>query len=135
MKNDALNIPLSVYNEMVQHGLEELPYEACGILSGREKQVSTLWKLQNEKRARNSYFVSAQTVSAVLDEINGNGEKPIAIYHTHPTAKAAPSQIDIDCHPHSSIYMIIISYRQKIPVARCFFILEKSFRELLLKIE
>lgn len=49
MKTDALHIPLSVYNEMVQHGLEELPYEACGILSGREKQVSTLWKLQNEK--------------------------------------------------------------------------------------
>ncbi|KAB7705983.1 peptidase [Bacillus aerolatus] len=134
MKSKAFGIPLSIYNEMVQHGLEELPYEACGILSGRVRKAETIWKLENEKKSRNRYFVGEATVSAVLNKINGNGEMPIAIYHTHPAAEAIPSHIDIEFHPHPDVYMIIISYQQKTPVARCFFVAEKKYQELALRI-
>ena len=48
MENNSLIFPVNYYEELVNHGQSQLPYEAYGLLTGRNQTVQWIWKLKNE---------------------------------------------------------------------------------------
>jgi [CysO sulfur-carrier protein]-S-L-cysteine hydrolase len=95
MGNSKLIVPITYYEELVNHGQSQLPYEACGLLAGRNQTVQSIWKLKNELNSDRRFFVGEKTVNQTLQSIAKRAEKVLAIYHSHPMTLPVPSYTDL----------------------------------------
>lgn len=129
MNKDQLTIPSHIAEKMLKLAKTGFPYEICGILSGKFLEVLTLWELETKYRRRNTFFVEEHTVEAVLKEIEEKHEEVLAIFHSHPTAAAIPSSMDIIHHPDPNVLMIIISLKDDQNPIKCFQINKSSSKE------
>ncbi|WP_179107304.1 Mov34/MPN/PAD-1 family protein [Sediminibacillus massiliensis] len=119
----------SVYQEMLEHGRDNLPYEACGLLSGNGSRINHFWPLVNEIQSASRFFIKKETVEKNIKKIDHLEEQVLAIYHTHPTTAPVPSSYDLLHHPDENISMVIISYKTETPIARCYFIQGSTYDE------
>jgi proteasome lid subunit RPN8/RPN11 len=85
---------------ILEHCLEEKPYEACGILTGRGSQVLQAYATDNAKRSPVFFEVEGEQQERVFREMEERGEELLAIYHSHPTAPALPSLNDVNQAVH-----------------------------------
>ena len=131
---ERLAIKKEVIDRMIAHAHEQLPYEACGLLSGRGKNAWQIWELINESNKLNRFYVGEAATRAVLDCIAAAGEKALAIYHSHPTSRAFPSSADLIYHPDPEILMVIISLKHQVPDIKCFKIVGRKYSEYSLHI-
>lgn len=95
MPSHGLVIGQHLLQRMLEHCMEEKPYEACGILTGRDGKVLHAYATENAKRSPVFYEVDQRHQERVLREMAGRGEELVAIYHSHPTSAAQPSMNDI----------------------------------------
>ncbi len=84
MKSDKVTFPHTIYNQMLDHCLHALPFETCGILSGKDQTIHSIWPLKNEWRSATRFFVKKETVKKTFQDIQDQEEKVIGIYHSHP---------------------------------------------------
>ncbi|WP_394184809.1 Mov34/MPN/PAD-1 family protein [Metabacillus halosaccharovorans] len=129
MSNNKLTIAQDSYVEIIDHCFSEMPYEACGIVSGVNNTVITVWKLKNESKSENRYFVSKEKVQQIYNDIFNNGENVLGIYHSHPKTSPIPSKFDLMNHPYQDVKMIIVSLKKKKPVIKCYEIVNQSYYE------
>ncbi|HWI66473.1 MAG TPA: M67 family metallopeptidase, partial [Symbiobacteriaceae bacterium] len=91
--------PLVIGQHLIQrileHCLEEKPFEACGILTGKDGRVLHAYATDNIRRSPIYYEVDPEQQEYVLRRMEEQGEELVAIYHSHPTAAAVPSANDI----------------------------------------
>lgn len=118
---------------IMEHCLDEKPYEACGILTGRNGQVLHAYATDNAKQSPVYYEVDPDQQERVLREMERRGERLIGIYHSHPTAPAFPSANDIRQAVHypeairlivslngpTSVGAFLIRHGKVSPVALC----------------
>jgi [CysO sulfur-carrier protein]-S-L-cysteine hydrolase len=95
---------------MVTHCCNELPFEGCGLLSGKNGIATSLWPMENMDHSPNSYSMDLEQVRKVFDLIHSRNEELVGIYHSHPTAKAYPSLKDITYNNYPEITHIILSF-------------------------
>ncbi|MGO4886871.1 Mov34/MPN/PAD-1 family protein [Anaerobacillus sp. MEB173] len=117
------------YEKMIKHCRYNLPFEVCGMLAGKKNKVESIWELESEVRSKRHYFVDKKIVERTLEEISKQNETVLAIYHSHPTAAPVPSYDDIVYHPDSKIFMIIISFKTKVPKVKCYSVRNGKFKE------
>ncbi len=127
-----LKIRKEIYEEMINHCINSLPYEACGILAGREK-VSYIYKIRNIEPSSVSYFMDPLEQLRAMKEIREKNIDMIAIYHSHPWGNAYPSQKDRELATYE-VYYLIIAIEPKIEV-KAFVIKDNKVQEIDLKIE
>lgn len=132
---EKIVIPKGIYEKMIGHGEDMLPYEACGMLSGNNNNIKSIWPFRNEAKSTNRFFVSKNVIIETLRKIALKKEEVIAIYHTHPLTKPIPSRYDLAHHIDEDVKMVIVSYRAEKPVAKCFRIVDKSYEECLFLVE
>jgi [CysO sulfur-carrier protein]-S-L-cysteine hydrolase len=109
-----------VYQEMIEYCRNHLPYEACGLLSGVEGRGLTLWKLKNESRGLNRFYMSREPIRQAIEKMEEHGEQPNGIFHSHPNTPATPSFQDIKNNPYTQLAYIIVSfYKGKVKIG-CF---------------
>ncbi|WP_431308912.1 Mov34/MPN/PAD-1 family protein [Halalkalibacter flavus] len=135
IKTEKIIIPAICFEEIVEHGRSNLPYEVCGLLSGNKNNVQSVWKLVNEIKSDRRYFVGKKVVEETFKQINKQKEKVIAIYHSHPTTKPIPSSYDLVNHIDDEIVMVIISYKFKKPKIKCYRIEAGAYEECIYLIE
>ena len=133
--NDKLIIPVKYYEKMIEHSRFNLPYEACGLLSGNKIKVQSIWELENEIRSTSRYFVGKKVVEHTLQVISKQKETVLAIYHSHPTTAPVPSYYDIVHHPDSEIFMIIVSFKMEMPKVKCYRVQSGVYNECPILIE
>ncbi|MFZ5816281.1 MAG: Mov34/MPN/PAD-1 family protein, partial [Bacillota bacterium] len=97
---ERLVIGQQLLQRILEHCLEEKPYEACGILTGRAGRVLHAYATDNAKRSPVFYEVDVEHQEQVLREIVARGEELVGIYHSHPTAPAMPSLNDVNQAVH-----------------------------------
>lgn len=100
MDDRRLVIPQHLLQRVLEHCLEEKPYEACGILTGREGRVRHAYATDNSKRSPVFYEVDQAQQELVLRTMAERGEELVGIYHSHPTSPAVPSSTDIKMAVH-----------------------------------
>ncbi|KHF39867.1 Mov34/MPN/PAD-1 family protein [Halalkalibacter okhensis] len=135
MTKDKLIIPESCYKVIMEHGRSNLPYESCGLVSGKGRHVQTVWKLVNEIKSDRRYFVGEKVIERTLEQIDKKKEKVIAIYHSHPATEPIPSSYDIVNHPNDELVMMIISYKSDKPQLKCYRVHNKTYNECLFLID
>jgi proteasome lid subunit RPN8/RPN11 len=120
------SIRQSVYTAMVNHCLHDHPNEACGLLSGKNGQVDTLWKMDNVLCSTTAFEMDQTQLKQTFNKIEEMGAELLGIYHSHPTASAYPSAIDIANANYPEAVYVIVSLAKGPPVVCCYRILNKS---------
>ncbi|SHN07075.1 Proteasome lid subunit RPN8/RPN11, contains Jab1/MPN metalloenzyme (JAMM) motif [Gracilibacillus kekensis] len=125
-----MEIPNNIYQKIIEEGEKQLPYEACGFISGQNNKVRSFWPLVNEIRSRHRFFVSKSKVHQKIQEIHNTREQLYAVFHSHPTTAAIPSSYDLRNHPVDSIDMVIVSYKLDSPQLKWFQIDQSSYKNI-----
>ena len=113
----------SIYQALITHARAQLPHEACGLLRGREEQVTGFLPARNvSPTPRSDYEVDAETLLRALSW-EDEGDELIAIFHSHPTSPAFPSLIDAAraFYP-DSVYLILSLQRPHDPELKGYFL-------------
>jgi proteasome lid subunit RPN8/RPN11 len=124
-------IPKRILEEMVDHARKEFPFEACGILAGRDGEASKLYPLQNEERSEVSYFASPKEQIKAFKKMREEGLELVGIYHSHPNSPARPSQRDVELafYPEA-VYLIVSLKSPDMPEVRAYRLTKERIEEV-----
>jgi proteasome lid subunit RPN8/RPN11 len=92
----GLALPPSVADELMRHARDELPNEACGLLSGSlaDGNATTFHAARNAEASPLRYNVHPEDLVRIIFAIEDAGEELVAIFHSHTRSAAVPSATD-----------------------------------------
>jgi proteasome lid subunit RPN8/RPN11 len=111
--------------------------EICGLIGGKEGHLTSLYPVTNIAGDPAHIFEMdpAKQIDA-MRQMRKNGEELVAIYHSHPTSPAQPSQIDIKQAAYPEALYLIVSLNTKgVLELRGFNIVDSRVAEVELTIE
>lgn len=91
-----MRIPRQIYDELIAHAREDAPNECCGLVGGRDGELTTLYRARNGEASPLRYNIDPRDQLRIFGEIESSGEDLAAIYHSHTASPAYPSQTDIN---------------------------------------
>lgn len=127
-------IKKEVWQGMIAHCFSNLPYEACGLLSGRNGRADTLWVMENVKRSPVSFEMDMEQIRQVFWMMERRGEEFVGIFHSHPTASPYPSTSDIAHASYPDQAYIIVSLANGTANVGCYRIVNRRVIPLSLKL-
>jgi len=101
--------------EIRRHGIQDYPYECCGLLLGRyadgRKFVSETYPISNareESAKRNRFLITPDELLRGERYAREHDLEVVGFYHSHPDSPAVPSQYDLE-HAWPTYSYIIVS--------------------------
>lgn len=126
-------IKSDAYQQMLTYCQSQIPFEACGILSGINQVVTTTWCLPNAERSPYRYSIALPFINQTFSSIKQKGEQFLGIFHSHPTAPPDPSPEDIRNANYPEATYVIVSLLTYPPQTGCFQILhQQAFKKQLI---
>jgi proteasome lid subunit RPN8/RPN11 len=104
-----LRIEKRIVERIASHARRELPLEACGYLAGNDGTVTAHREMANADASAEHFSFHVREQFAVLKEVRSKGMKILAVYHSHPTTPARPSNEDIALAHDPEVSYVIIS--------------------------
>lgn len=132
---DKLQIPKNLYDEMLLHCRESYPNEACGILAGKENKASKIYKMSNIEKSPVSYFMDSKEQFKAMKDIREHNLKMLAIFHSHPSSPAYPSNKDLTLAFYEDSIYIIVSLIEKEPAVKGYLIREGTVEEVAIAVK
>ncbi|HZO62877.1 MAG TPA: M67 family metallopeptidase [Gaiellaceae bacterium] len=86
-------MPAAIRRELERHADEEAPNEACGLIAFRDGVAERFLPCVNAAASPFRFELRAPDPSLVLD-LEDDGYE-LAVFHSHPTDSARPSQTDL----------------------------------------
>jgi proteasome lid subunit RPN8/RPN11 len=88
--------------------------EICGLIGGKNGELETLYPVTNIAGDPAHIFEMdpAKQIDA-MRQMRENNQELVAIYHSHPTSPALPSQIDISQAAYPEALYLIVSLNTK----------------------
>jgi proteasome lid subunit RPN8/RPN11 len=126
----VIEIPADISDAMVRHALEGLPYEACGLLAGRDGRVERFFPMRNADESRTTYRLDPSDQFRVFNEIENKGWQLSGIFHSHTHTEAYPSETDRQqaFYPEAHYVLLSVADRAK-PAVRAFRIRDGEIQE------
>ena len=112
---ERIRFPRGLFERMVGHCRSEYPNEACGLISGREGDAERIYEMPNAESSPVSYLADPKAQFRAMKEMRENGERMVAIYHSHPQSRPYPSQKDIRMAYYSDAVYIIVGLDEGAP--------------------
>jgi proteasome lid subunit RPN8/RPN11 len=125
-----LIIPQQIFTEMLAHCKAGYPNEACGILAGRNGEVSKIYKMINIENSPVTYMLDSREQFKVMKDMRQNNLSMLAIFHSHPSSAAYPSAKDVSLAFYEDAVYIIVSLMEKEPVVKGFSIKEGNIEDI-----
>jgi proteasome lid subunit RPN8/RPN11 len=116
--------------QMVGHGLRELPNECCGLVAGESGVPVKVFTLRNADASPVSYRSDPKDQLRAFQQIDEEGWDLLCIYHSHTHSEAFPSETDrrLALYPDARYLVLSLSDTEH-PVVRAFRILEGEVAE------
>jgi proteasome lid subunit RPN8/RPN11 len=128
-------IPRGLLEQVITHCRACYPNEACGILSGRENIVQKVYILSNAEPTPVSYYMDPQEQFRVMKEMRKEGQKMVAVFHSHPGSPAFPSPKDVGLAFYAdAVYIIVGLMQSDSPDIRAFTIVDATVNELFIRV-
>lgn len=107
----------AVLAETLSHLQQKWPCEGVALWAGPEEKV-TLWlPLRNcADNPRTRYAVHPQDWLDALQQVQTQGQQPLALVHSHPTTAAIPSAYDEATWHYPELWCVIVSFAEGTPV-------------------
>lgn len=108
-----LRISAELLDAVIAHARADHPDEACGVIAGPEGSDSPerFIPMVNAARSPTFYEFDSRALLALYRDMDGNGEEPIVIYHSHTATQAYPSRTDITYASEPYAHYLIVSTR------------------------
>lgn len=90
-----MRIPRPLYEQMIEHALEEAPNECVGLLATRDGSTERLYRAGNAAASPLRFEIEGSEQIRYHNEIDEAGLDLGAIYHSHTRTEPRPSQTDI----------------------------------------
>lgn len=124
-----LEIPQDLFHHMLAHCRAEHPYEACGIMTGTGSVVRRGYALRNaHPHPATRYEIDPIDQYTAMHDVLAGREELVAIYHSHPTTPAYPSQTDVSMAFYPEAAYVIVSLAKDQPQVRAFQIVKGAVR-------
>jgi len=129
-----MKIPQTIIDEMLAHAREGYPNEVCGLIAGKNGLVSRIFRTTNIDESSISYMMEPAEQFMAFKAMRAEGLELLAIYHSHPTSPAYPSQTDVRLayYPEAA-YLIASLQNVGAPVIKGFRILDGKITEEMLE--
>lgn len=91
-----VKIVKSAYDGIIKHAESGYPNEVCGVLIGKDGEISNFKECQNlnHERARDRYELDPLSFKEADDWARANAMEIAGIYHSHPDHPSRPSEFD-----------------------------------------
>lgn len=89
-----IDLPRSMFDEMVAHALEGLPNEACGVIAGRDGRPVRMFPIRNAEESPVVYRFDEKEQLEVFNEVEDQGLDLLGFWHSHTHSEAFPSPTD-----------------------------------------
>jgi proteasome lid subunit RPN8/RPN11 len=138
-----ITIKKSDLQVIIEHCIAGLPNEACGMLGGKGGGVEKIYPVRNAKPGPDYYEMDPEEQFSVMKDIRDSGLEMIGLFHSHPTGRAYPSNVDVEQaywpgtqlpnYPDAVYFIVSLMDRSK-PVTRGFSIEEGKVKEVSLTV-
>jgi len=128
----VIHLRRSFADEMIAHAHEGKPNEVCGVLAGKEGQITRLYRAVNAaERPLVTYEIEPHDQLRIFNAIDDAGLEIIGIYHSHPSSPAFPSPTDrrLAFYP-DAVYFIVSLTDARHPSLRGFRIVDDEVTEI-----
>src|SRR5262245_38440847 len=130
-----MQIPKTVYEELLAHAREDAPNECCGLIGGGDGVARTVYRARNAEASPLRYNLDPQDQFRIMTEMEEKGEELSAIYHSHTASSAYPSQTDINLAAYPDALYLIVSLAEGEKELRGFRIEDGKVTEVDLEVE
>lgn len=133
----TLALPRPLVNKMLAHAQKTPDIEVCGLIGSSSSRVKDYYSIKNISDNPSCRFsMDAPQQIQAMKEMRGKQQTLFAIVHSHPTADAKPSQLDIKENTYKDVFYIIISLNTKgVLEMRAYVQQEDSMKEIELLLE
>lgn len=130
--NSTIQLPRKIANQLLHHAQQTPEIEICGLISAKNGVPQTCYPISNiEQEPQTHFLLDSHEQIVAIKKMRENDEELFAIYHSHPTAPAYPSTLDLDMANYENTLYFIISLNIKgILELRAFKIENKNALEL-----
>lgn len=118
----TLQLPATIYEELLTHARAELPHESVGMLIGKDGLVFEYLPLVNELKSPTRFLTEARSMLSAEKRRRQLGCEVLAIFHSHPTSQPVPSKYDVADHYSSDVLCLIVSLMEAEPLLRAWWI-------------
>lgn len=122
------------WREMIDYCQEQLPHEACGLLSGTGGRGERVWPVENVQHSPTAFAMDGDQLADALQKMADIGERWVAVFHSHPTAAPVPSVEDVVYAPGPETAYLIVSLAEDRPEIGAYRIQEQHVEPLVLHV-
>jgi len=108
-KITEIAIPRKIVQNLLHHAQQTPAQEVCGLVSSCDNTPCRSYPIKNNSPEPAKFFnLDAQQQIQAMAKMRDNNEQLFAIYHSHPTAPAIPSNTDLaQANYPEALYLII----------------------------
>jgi [CysO sulfur-carrier protein]-S-L-cysteine hydrolase len=125
-----IRISRAVHDAMIEHALEERPFEGCGVLAGSGGAITASYRTSNAAEFNGvRYEIDGKEFLRVNREIDDADLELLGIYHSHPFTRAYPSVTDVGQAWEGLVYVIVSLTDFLAPEVRAFTVVDGQITE------
>jgi len=114
MTPKEIQIPRKITTQLLHLAQISPEFEVCGLIGSQNGLPTTCYPIANRaEQAQQRYLLDAAEQIAAMARMREAGEELFAIYHSHPTAPAQPSPVDLEMAAYPDALYLIISLNTK----------------------
>jgi len=110
----TLELPRPLVNKILAHAQQNDSMEICGLIGNSTTGEKNYYAINNIAEDPGCRFLmdAPQQINA-MKKMRDKQQQLFAIVHSHPSASAEPSQLDIQENGYKDVFYIIISLNTK----------------------
>lgn len=110
----TLYLPRPLVIKILAHAQKNPNIEVCGLIGNSASNQKDYYAVDNVAKNPDSHFLmdAPQQIKA-MKQMREKKQELFAIVHSHPTANAEPSPLDIEENSYKEVFYIIISLNTK----------------------
>jgi proteasome lid subunit RPN8/RPN11 len=131
-----VRISQALLDEIVAHARAEAPNECCGLVSARDGVAVRVYPIRNIHASPLKFEMDGQQLYDTLEEIEGDGLKLGANYHSHTRSEPVPSQTDVNLAKWwPEPLWVIVGLEHEAPDIRAWRIIDGAVSEAALEVQ
>ncbi|MDD5578095.1 MAG: M67 family metallopeptidase [Methylobacter sp.] len=114
MTLEHIKIPRKITNQLLHFAQQSPDAEICGLIGGKKGLPTHCYPIKNRAdQPRQRFLLDAGQQISAMAAMRDQGEDLFAIYHSHPSAPAVPSDTDLELAAYPEALYLIISLTTK----------------------
>jgi len=133
---EPLTLPRALFEELREEARRALPNECCGLLGGRGRSVTRVFRATNALASPAAYEIRPRELFALFRRLREEKLELVGIFHSHPTGDNCPSARDRERAYYPEAVYVILSPRADAPQpVRAFLLREEWVEEIPVEIQ